>query len=82
MPFYSGHFDSTIRDTIFLPSLRPFAGQISHPFDFISWHNLLVEFYGNDRPVDGIFLQAERKIKVPDLRNITSNTLSTSPADA
>ena len=56
-----------------------FAGQISYPFDFISWRNLLVEFYGNGRPVHAIFRQTQsQKFKVPDLRKITSNTLGTS----
>ena len=56
-----------------------FAGQISYPFDFISWRNLLVEFYGNGRPWHAIFRQTQsQKFKVPDLRKITSNTLGTS----
>ena len=79
--FFSGHFDSGTRGTTFLPSFCHFAGQISYPFDFISWRNLLVEFYGNGRPWTQYFVKQYRKIKVRDLRNITSNTLSTSPAN-
>ena len=37
----------------------------------------------NGRPVDARFRQAQsQKLKVLDLRNITSNTLSASPANA
>ena len=61
----------------------PFCCQISYPFDFFSWPNLLVEFYGNGRPVDAISRQAwSQKFKVLDLHNITSSTLSRSPANA
>ena len=56
--FFSVYFDSTIRVTTFLPSFCHFTSQISYPFDFINWHNLLVEFYGNGRPVDAIYCQA------------------------
>ena len=80
---FLGYFDRAIRGTTFLPSFCHFAGQISYPFDFISWRNLLVECYGNGRSMDAIFRQAQsQKFKVLDLRNITSNTLSTNLANA
>ena len=81
--FWGGLFDSTIIGTTLLICFCHFAGQISYPFDFISWPNLLVEFYGNGRPVDAISRQAwSQKFKVLDLHNITSSTLSRSPANA
>ena len=83
IPFFSGYFDSAIRNTTFLPCFCHFAGQISYPFDFISGCSLLVKIYGNNRPIDAIFCQAQsQKFKVLDLHNITLNTLSTGPTDA
>ena len=89
--FSLNYFDSAIRGTTFLPTFCHFADQISYPFDFVSWHNLLVEFYGNGRPVDIIFRQAQSQssrflicvilrqtyfLQVPLVRNITSHTLN------
>ena len=34
-----------------------------YSFDFISWRNLLVEFYGNGTRVDAIFRQSEPKVQ-------------------
>ena len=88
--FFSGYFDSAIRGKTFLPTFCHFAGQINYPFDFISWRNLLVEFYGNGRPVDVILRQAQSQssryliwvilrqthfLQVPLARNITPHTL-------
>ena len=88
--FFSGYFDSTIRGTTFLPIFSHFASHISYPFDFISWCNLLVEFYGKGRPVDVIFRQAQSQssryliciilcqthfLQVSLVHNITSHTL-------
>ena len=58
--FFSIHFDSVIRSMTFLPCFCHCAGQISYPFDFINWNNL-VEFFSNGRPADAIFRQAEAK---------------------
>ena len=56
---FSGHFNSGTRGTTFLPSFCHFAGQINYPFDFISWRNILDEFYDSGRPMDIIFRQAQ-----------------------
>ena len=87
--FFSGYFVSAIRGMTFLPTFCHFTGQISYPFDFISWHNLLVEFYGNSRPVDIILRQAQSQssrflvrilhqthfLQDPLVHNITLHTL-------
>ena len=86
---FSGYFDSVIGGITFLHSFCHFAGQTSCPFDFISRRKLLVEFYGNSRPVDVIFVRHRAKIskylvcvilrqthflQVPLMRNNTSHT--------
>ena len=55
--YFLGYFYSAIIGTTFLPTFFYFSGQISYPSDFINWRNRLVEFYGNNRPVDVIFCQ-------------------------
>ena len=87
--FFSIHFDSVIRSMTFLPCFCHCAGQISYPFDFINWNNL-VEFYSNGRPADAIFRQVEAKklrymiciilrqthfLKVLPMHNMMSHTL-------
>ena len=59
--FFSGYFESAIKVTTFLPSFCHFADHISDPFDFTSWHNLLVEFCSKGRPVDATFCHARAK---------------------
>ena len=77
-----GYFDSTIRSTTFLPYSSHFAGQISYPFDFNRWHNLLVEFHHKGRPVNAIFCQSQRqKFKSLCLCNIMTHALSTRPTN-
>ena len=88
--FFSGYFDSAIRGATFLPTFSHFASHISGPFDFISWCNLLVEFYSNKRTVDVIFRQVQSQssryliciilcqthfLQVSLVRNIMSHTL-------
>ena len=89
-PFFSGYFDSAIKGTTFLPTSCHFVAQISYPFDFINWRNLLVKSYGKCRPVDVIFDQAQSQssrylicvilrqthfVQVQLVRNIASHTL-------
>ena len=54
-----------------------FSCQVSYPFDFISWCNLLVEFYRNSKPVDliCIILRQTHFLQVSLVCNITSHTL-------
>ena len=90
IPFFSGYFDSAIKGTTFLPTSCHFVAQISYPFDFINWRNLLVKSYGKCRPVDVIFDQAQSQssrylicvilrqthfVQVQLVRNIASHTL-------
>ena len=74
---FSGYFDSIIRGTTFVSTFCNFAGQISYPFDFISWRNLLVQFYSNSKPVDLIcvILHQTHFLQVPVVCNITSHTV-------
>ena len=84
------------KNLIFCAVLNKFSNdfyifyQISYLFTFIRWHNFLVEFYGNGRPVEEYFLRHRAKnsrflicvilrqthiLQVPPTRNITSHTL-------